>query len=202
MEKLSKTLLILNLLHHRRVVSASEIKKVCKISDRSLYRYLSAISAAHFPIIFDHKLHGYRLLETNGINISNLRQDERLILLVALNQLSKRVNPFYQQSIDLISGKILSSSFRGLEDIWQAFATDANLEMTDEKLSDLLTSLIIHSAARSGHRLGVNLSTTGNPSDFLTVENPSLLFSDGWKITGKGIDKAVSLDSVEQVFSY
>lgn len=202
MEKLTKTLLILNLLHHRHVVSAAEIKKICRISNRSLYRYLNAISAAHFPIIFDRKLRGYRLIEKDDLNISSIKLDERLIILVALTMLSKRVNLSYSECITTICGKIISSSFKGMEEVWHAFSGELSALASNQDLSGMVTSLIIHSAARSGKNLGVNISFAGKDGDFMVVEKPSLLFSDGWKITGKGIEKAVSLDSVEQVFSY
>ncbi|GEM_PF-888267 len=200
MEKLTKVLLILNLLHHRSVVTIDEIERICGITERSVYRYLQVISAAHFPLVYDREIHGYKLLNKDRLNVASLRLDERLMILVALELLAGRVNSFYQESIETISNRIISASFKGIEDIWQAFSSRVIAD-SKQDLSGLLTSLIVHSAVKSGDRLGVNLSPDGKDGDLLLVERPSLLFSEGWKVTGKGIETAVSLDKVEKVFS-
>jgi predicted DNA-binding transcriptional regulator YafY len=78
------------------MVTAAEIKQVCHISGRSVYRYLNVISAAHFPVVFDNELGGYWLISKGRNNLGKFGFDEAMILVLALDLLSERVNNDYK----------------------------------------------------------------------------------------------------------
>jgi predicted DNA-binding transcriptional regulator YafY len=141
MEKFSKILLLINMLCHRQMVTTAEIKRVCHISGRSVYRYLNAISAAHFPVIFDYKLGGYRLLTKGQNNFNNFGFDEAIILILALDLLSDRVNNDYKSIIKTMGSKIMANQEVAIETVWEGSRLTRNRRTNSEDLSQMRATL-------------------------------------------------------------
>ncbi|MCX6826221.1 MAG: hypothetical protein NTV06_02970, partial [candidate division Zixibacteria bacterium] len=185
---MSKILLLLNLLHHRRAITPEEIKRICRISARSVYRYLNTISAGHFPVVFDRNLRGYRLLEKSGVSVDKLKLDEVIIITTALEQISKIVNSSYRHRIESILAKIFSSQGGPLEEIWQASKERLENEDFGQDLSDSLTQNIIHAAIRFDKKLSVHTIDIDSETKGIEVDSPHLVFDQGWQLKGKGTE--------------
>lgn len=185
MDKMSKILLLINLLHHRRVIRPAEIKQICGISTRSLYRYLNTISAGHFPIVFDRTLGGYRLLENTGTSFDRLNVDEAIVVSVALEALIKIVNKSYRDKIEAIIKKLFSSQGMPVEEVWQAFQQKIRSVDNDSDLSNLLTEIIIQTAVMSGRNLGIDLNGENVGADKNTIDSPHLVFDREWGVSAR-----------------
>ncbi len=199
MDKMSKILLLINLLHHRRSVKPSEIKRVCGISSRSLYRYLNTISAGYFPVIFDRSLGGYRLLEKSGNSIDKLNLDEVVTISLALQSLSKTLNESYQKKIEAILGKLFSSQGMSIEEIWQVFREKIRTMDGEKDHSNILTELIIQTAIFLGKNLDIHLESENTEPIKITIDSPLLVFDNVWAISDRNteIQPSIPMASVK-----
>jgi predicted DNA-binding transcriptional regulator YafY len=82
MSKYDQLLHVLNLLRGRPGLSAPQLARECEVSERTIYRYINALSSANIPIYFDQ---GYRLLSDAFLPPLNLTLDDYLVLKTALS---------------------------------------------------------------------------------------------------------------------
>jgi predicted DNA-binding transcriptional regulator YafY len=199
MSKMSNILLLINLLHHRRFVKPSEIRRICGISNRSLYRYLNTISAGYFPVVFDRALGGYRLLEKSAISLDKLNLDEVIIISVALENLSKSVNETYRQKIETIWGKLFSNQSASLEEIWQVFRENIRTGSEKKDMSHELTELIIKTAVLTGKDLDIDLDYDKSGPKKKKFRSPLLAFDGAWIISEKNaeIQQSIPLEEIK-----
>jgi predicted DNA-binding transcriptional regulator YafY len=200
MAKLENILLLVNLLHHRRCVSLETMKKMCGVSNRTLFRYIQTISGANIPIYYDRDLGGYRLLDSPGMQIDNINIDEAIIVAFALRLLSKRVNIAYNDSIIALIKKVCARQAFILEDLWSALDEQENTGFSPEDLSELITSQVINAAVLHGRKLKVSLGDGNLHDRVVEIDKPTLRFSKGWKIVPKqhGRDNKVYVRDIVQ----
>lgn len=82
MSKYDQLLHVLNLLRGRPGLSTPQLARECEVSERTIYRYINALSSANIPIYFDQ---GYRLLSDAFLPPLNLTLDDYLVLKTALS---------------------------------------------------------------------------------------------------------------------
>jgi predicted DNA-binding transcriptional regulator YafY len=82
MSKYDRLLYVLNLLRGRPGLSANQLACECEVSERTIYRYINALSSANIPIYFDK---GYRLLSDAFLPPLNLNLEDYLVLKTALS---------------------------------------------------------------------------------------------------------------------
>jgi predicted DNA-binding transcriptional regulator YafY len=201
MEKFSKILLLINMLCHRQMVTTAEIKRVCHISGRSVYRYLNAISAAHFPVIFDYKLGGYRLLTKGQNNFNNFGFDEAIILILALDLLSDRVNNDYKSIIKTMGSKIMANQEVAIETVWEGSRLTRNRRTNSEDLSQMLTGLIIRSGVQGSKRMRATLKS--GLIRHIELEKAIMSFDHTWNVQANDLknSNAFALDEINTVQS-
>lgn len=188
MDKITKILLLTNLLYHRRYITLDEIRRTCNICDRTAYRYINTISDANIPVYYDRDLGGYRLLSDGSFSTGDLKTHEVIIIATALKLFSKKLNGLYCQEINNLMKRIFSSQNLPIEELWQAFEKQAEAAFDAEDLSSILNMLNIHAAVQYSRKL--NISVTDSASDIkrVEIEEPYLCFKDEWQVSGKKLE--------------
>lgn len=181
MAKLEKILMLLNLLGSRQHVSGAEIRKVCGISRRSLFRYITAISEAGTPVFYDRTLRGYRLNNRNHMKLGAIRPHETILVLVALRNLSARVNREYQTDVYQLCQNLMSHQALFLGDL-DAFL-ESRLSLSGEvgDLSELITVLNIQVGIQNRRPIVVSKDNSTVPS-LIDIAKPALLFAGNWQL--------------------
>ncbi|SYZ71898.1 hypothetical protein TRIP_C20013 [Candidatus Zixiibacteriota bacterium] len=199
MEKLSKLLLLINLLHNREIVTVAEIKQLCHISERSVYRYVNAISAAHFPVFYDHRLAGYRLISKTTNRLEKFGFDEALILVVALELLAAKVNADYEAIIESVASKILANQNIALEAVLEVFKPTLAKWIASNDVSRLLSELILGIGIQSSMRMRIALKE--GPIKFVELDKAFLNFDQNWNLCSNDINdsKVFALANIKTV---
>jgi len=182
MAKLDNILLLVNALHNRNCISIEGIKDICKVSDRTAYRYIRAISEANIPVYYDTAGGGYRLLQNVGLKMERLVTNEVVLLCIALSFLAKCVNEHYKKAIDALARKIFSMQQNELEDIWIRLNEQLEGQTTDLDISDIITSQMIYSAILLNKHLRLMKSDDESDKKSLEIADPKIWFKNDWSI--------------------
>jgi predicted DNA-binding transcriptional regulator YafY len=101
MSKYDRLLFVLNLLRGRPGLSTQELARECEVSERTIYRYVTALSSANVPIYFDK---GYRLLSDAFLPPLNFTSEEYLIIKMALSSsVFMKESPLRKQAKDVLA---------------------------------------------------------------------------------------------------
>lgn len=98
-----RLLKLVELLHSRPGVDAEFLARACGASERTLRRDLDALTAAGFPVYFDH---GYRLAAPTLLPPVGLTADEALALNLAAQRASPGAEPAIAQSLATATRKL------------------------------------------------------------------------------------------------
>ncbi len=82
MSKYDRLLHVLNLLRARHGLKASDLARECEVSERTIYRDITALSSTNVPIYFDN---GYRLLSDAFLPPLNFTLEDCLVLKLSLS---------------------------------------------------------------------------------------------------------------------
>ena len=94
---------LLTLLQSHSGMEASALARACAISERTLQRDLDALTAAGFPVYFDH---GYRLTSVALLPPVTLSVDEALALRLAAQAAAPRAGSITARSLTLAANKL------------------------------------------------------------------------------------------------
>lgn len=94
---------LLDLLHANAGMEGEALARACGISVRTLQRDLDALTAAGFPVYFDH---GYRLAAPVFLPALMLTVDEALALQLAARAASPRADPATTRALELATAKL------------------------------------------------------------------------------------------------
>ncbi len=182
---IEKAVLILNLLHNRRCVTLKTIQKVCGLSERSAYRQIAALSQAHIPVRYDQALRGYCIDRRDCQAICDLAPNDIVMLLLSLEILEKNLNHPYLDDVKRLKSRILSKLSYSLEDSWGLVETDLNKSIRSERVSELLTGLILQTSVQRNRQLRLHVSDGGIPR-IVVLRAPVLRFEDQWYVEDSG----------------
>jgi predicted DNA-binding transcriptional regulator YafY len=82
MARLDRLFLIVSLLRRKGTLSATDLARECKVSERTIFRDIQTLSGAEVPISFDG---GYKLGNDASLSSIDLTTDEMLSLYIGLN---------------------------------------------------------------------------------------------------------------------
>jgi len=185
MANVPKIIRVINLLFDRKSVSVDTISRICKVSRRTAYRYINYISKSGIPVTYDRARHGYRLANQHQLERVPLDIDDTILITIALALLSRKANGYYRQDTTTLLHKILDSQKIPLTELWQAFEQRLDLESDSRDLSELITTLIVHSAAMFNQKVNVSLADHSNNTREVEIENPALCFKDTWRVAAR-----------------
>lgn len=115
MSKYDRLLFVLNLLKGRPGLSTQELARECEVSERTIYRYVDALSSANVPIYFDN---GYRLLSDAFLPPLNFNLDDYLILKMSLSSsIFMKGSPLHQSAKNVLA-KIEANLSPTVKKIW------------------------------------------------------------------------------------
>lgn len=184
MGKLTKVLLLINLLNHRHHVTLETITKTLKIPDRTAYRYLNEISEANIPVYFDKELRAYRLTQRGGKGVDGLLVEEALLLVVALKALAGQLNSEYRNEIGKLVEKLMGHQVFPVEEILHTFEHQIESMSDVEDCSDLMSRILINAAIVCKRKVRLVTEDSDANLTHVDVENPSLWFNKNWQLVG------------------
>lgn len=200
MNKTEKLVLLINLLHHRKYTTFETIRKICGISARTVYRYINSISRANIPVQYDKTLRAYRVDSRDSFGIEDLKASDAVLLLVALHVLSQKLDNAYVEDVERLEKRILSKLTFPLEEVWESFGTRSEEAFQSENLSDLVTSLLVHTSVINNKKLALVLADADQRSRAIEIANPSLTFKQEWRLEDSlsGDKKAIPVSRIRK----
>lgn len=103
MNKYERLLFILNLIRTTRGLTAKDLARRCEVTERTIFRDITALSSANIPIYYDC---GYRLLTGSFLPTLNFDLQEYLTAREALRTTPLRRLPEYRKALKAIEAKI------------------------------------------------------------------------------------------------
>jgi predicted DNA-binding transcriptional regulator YafY len=200
MNKVSKVIKIINLLHHRRYLTAKDIAKACNVSVRTAYRYIETISAANVPVYYDKSAGGYRMHKHGAFRIDNLGTDDAILISLGLKLLSRKTNANYRRQIDSLLQRVNWHERPAIKELWQALDTRIEHEVGSDDLSNLITTLIVNLAILCERNLEIHRGEPSGDKDKIRIQNPSLYFDKEWQILSGRSDSihAIPLSAIKE----
>ncbi len=102
------------------------------------------------------------------------------MLSVALHVLSQKLDDTYTEDVEHLRRKIFSRLALPFEELWDSFAARIELGLESENVSDLVTSLLIHTSVINSKELRLVISDENPESRVIEVKNPVLRFQGEW----------------------
>ena len=193
MPKAPNLVRVVSLLYHRGFISIRGIIKECGVTEKTANRYISAIIASGIPIEFDKRRRGYRLIDRRHFSSGGLNIDEAIVLAVALKLLLQRVDGYYRPAVAELLAGVLAPYHIPFEDVWKAFESRVNFGPELKDISELITTLVLHSAAIENRQVQLNLKDTSGAARVVRISQPSLSFKGTWRVSSKDSKVAESI---------
>lgn len=146
---------LLELLHTQAGMEASALARTCGISERTLRRDLEALTAAGFPVYFDH---GYRLAAPGALPAITLTVDEALALRVAAQRVSRQAEPAAARALANVTEKLQQALATQPPDAPPERQMDLALSLRDPRAEAVVTTLAKAIAERRSVKLAYQLS--------------------------------------------
>ena len=201
MDKTTRIIHLIHLLHTRRYVSLRSIKEVCGIPERTAYRYLNTISEANIPVFYDKSRGAYTLNTQDSTYVPDISFGDSLIVSLALEVLQAMVNPSYQKTIGQLLTKIHVRQEWEMEDALGPVADQLVSSIENIDLSEQLSSALIHAAVCCNRK--VRIQGQGDSDGYRSVEIPSpgLRFRETWQVSSaeKTDQDFPPIDSIKEV---
>ena len=184
MTKLSKMLLLINLLSHRRSVSLKNIQEVCDIPERTAYRYLRELSESNIPLYYDRFHRGYRLSGAADRNLPDVGPDHTVLVGLALKMLAARLSPDYRNDVENLIQKFCSHQDMPVEQILRPYQQQIEELSTDEDFSNLVTSVLMTAAVVCRWKVRLTSRNSKGEESQPELSEPRLRFDGGWQVVG------------------
>lgn len=182
MSKLHKLIQILNLLYHRRSVTIEKIREFCRVSERTAYRYIRALSEANVPVFYDSKRSGYRINESRTIDFGGWIPSEVALIVASLQYLADNLDDDYRKDIENLLKRIVTQQSLPFERFWQAWKESLESSKDPNELQRILTSTLINFAVNQNREVNLKLSDHEDNGQ-LTIKEPVLRFSGNWVVS-------------------
>lgn len=141
---------LLKLLHTTAGLEADALARACGISERTLLRDLDSLTAAGFPVYFDH---GYRLAVPSLLPAITLTADEALALCLAAQAADRRPESSVSQALAIAAQKLQQALATKRPDAPTERQLALALPVQDPRTEALLRTLTVAIAERRSVRL-------------------------------------------------
>ncbi len=146
---------LLEFLHTQAGMEATALARACGISERTLRRDLEALTAAGFPVYFDH---GYRLAAPGALPAITLTVDEALALRVAAQRVSRHAEPAAARALANATDKIQQALATQPPDAPPERQMDLALSLRDPRADEVVSTLARAIAERRSVKLAYQVS--------------------------------------------
>ncbi len=132
MNKYERLLYILNLIRTRKNLNAKELATACEVTERTIFRDITALSSAKIPIYYDR---GYKLLTDNFLPTLNLSLREFLTAREALRSTPLRKISEYNRTLKALEAKIEARLAPQVREQVKTVGKESFLELKDRPAS-------------------------------------------------------------------
>jgi len=182
MSKIQKLIQILNLLYHRRSVTIEKIKEFCRVSERTAYRYIRALSEANVPVFYDSKRAGYRINESRSIDFGGWIPSEVALIVASLQYFADNLDGNYKKDIENLLKRIVTQQSLPFERFWQAWKESLAQSNDPNELQRILTSTLINFAVNQNREVNLRMSDLGDNGQ-INIKEPVLRFTGNWVVS-------------------
>lgn len=194
MTKVSQILGILNMLYSRDYVTLREIVEHCKVSKRTVYRYMNTIAEANIPVQFDNQRRAYSLTSKVQYDMSDLRLDQILLIGFGFSLIAPRLNHQQNEIITETWHKIASHQASFAEWIYELVCTARTLTETGTEPPQTTNYLICEVAAALGKSVTIEVLKSDDIIHKQTISRPSLRFSRTWRLRDLSSERGMEYD--------
>jgi predicted DNA-binding transcriptional regulator YafY len=201
MGKTTRILQLVNLLISRECVTLDNIRTICNIPNRTVYRYLNWISEADIPVYYDKETQAYRLSRSRKISLDEISTHEGVLLVTSLKAMSAHVNEEYRGDLERLMTKVLVRQQLPLDgDFTQALGNSV-AKGRDPDYTVTLATAMVTAAVATGRPIRLSMTKKDGQSWSEEIAEPRLTFSGEWGVsenreTG---EQATQLSSVSKV---
>ncbi len=182
MGRVNNILYLTNLLHEKGSINVSDIRKYCKVSERTAYRYLSTMTSANIPLYFDMDTRSYRLMQTQALSTNNLSLHDIVLLMCSLSSVRQSDNMAYSEDIDRLVSLLVARYPFGLSEVWEVLKKN-NPGTTGELEDFSISHIIIMVAMLLKRKIIVKVKDDHNQSISAQITLPKLVFNNNWHVT-------------------
>jgi predicted DNA-binding transcriptional regulator YafY len=170
---------LLDLLHANAGMEGEALARACGISARTLQRDLDALTAAGFPVYFDH---GYRLAAPALLPALMLTVDEALALRLAAQAAAPRADPATTRALELAAAKLQQALLTQPPEAPSERQLALALATSDPREEALLTTLM--TAITEQRTVKLAYVQTARRESRLRAADPYRLLpsSEGWAL--------------------
>lgn len=198
LDNIKKIILLENLFYNREVITREQAYKICGIERRSFFRYLNLLSEINIPIYYDKHVKGYRLSNKHLNKNINFTINETLLMVLGLRNLLKIDSDHFQNEINTLLKKIISSSHFNIEETLEPFDEQINTVKQSKNILDLIISLLIDLAIKNKYSMKVHYCN-GKGNQEITIENPGLEFKNNWLLKDLAQPLHIPIDQIDYI---
>lgn len=195
LKNVKKILLLLNLFQTRDVVTRQEAQRICDIKERSLYRYVSALSEIDIPVYYDYKMKGYRLSEKIQPKKKLFNAQEIVYLITGLHALMQHVSPLYRDEMSYLVRKIISLANFNLDDFIPEESQSVDESFNQTVLGKELTKSLIFLATTQHFPISITYELNQG-EHHLEMKSPQILFDKEWYLTDHYDKVSIPIDKI------
>lgn len=190
--KVDNILLLFNMFANRKRVTHKSIMEILSVSRRTVFRYINTLKLIGLPISWSNQYQCYRLSSPHVLKMSeSYRVDEIGLIIYGLLSINEQVGKSYQNHIDILVKKIVSSQRFCAEDLVHIIRKSIPNKKHSDDLSKVLNWILITSADILDKEVAVEV--TDNPDDPIVIYNSTIKFDKDWQIVGQNSGKEVAI---------
>ncbi len=132
MNKYERLLYILNLIRTRKNLNAKALATACDVTERTIFRDITALSSAQIPIYYDR---GYKLLTDNFLPTLNFNFKEFHTVREALRSTPLRKLPEYNRTLKALEAKMEARLAPQVQEQMKSIGKESSLVVKERPVS-------------------------------------------------------------------
>ena len=199
-EKIYRLLEILNRLNNREILTLETLVRELDVTERTIYRYITALRSARFPIDFDEEKRTYRFPEGYSLQKLKISEDEMLPLLLS-REIMAKLGGSLSEKLDSVVQKITTQTRHGKTNGPLPFWIEVP-EVDFSRISKVYSQ--INEAIKEDQRIRIEYVDLNRNRTEREVDPYALVFSDGFVLLvgychlKKGI-RTFALDLIKEI---
>lgn len=201
MGRVNNILYLTNLLHEKGSINVNEIRKFCKVSERTAYRYLSTMSKANIPLYYDLDTRSYRLMQSQTLSTNELSLHDIVLLLCSLASVRKSDNMAYSDNIDRLVNRLVARYPFGLSEVWEVLKRNSSGNSGDPN-SFSISHVMIMVAMLLKLKISIQVKDKDGSISSYQIALPKLVFNKSWNVIDakqKATGKTFCVDDIQHI---
>ena len=196
MSRVDNILFLTYLLHEHGSISVQDVRRHCKVSERTAYRYLSTMTKANIPVFFDIETRCYRLLRSQTLSIQNLTLNDIVLLVCGLGALKISENSAYNDEICRLVDRLIAKYPTGLSELWEIL--NKNRSGNGSYASPIsITHQVIWAGMLLKRKIFLSVAAESQP---VAIYQPKLVLKDHLYVTdARNNERFFRVDEIQHV---